>query len=215
MKCPKCGKEVANDNLFCEYCGAQTKRGNKQVDIRWALLPAMLFATIEIMLFWGRNEYDQDEMNLFANCILLLAVIFLIVAIWVVIKKKVANSFCLLMFTFFLLNGALVFDTLDSVYAIKRIYVIHSSNVEIGETSLEIKTRYTWRLINKVDLMWKHMIPELENDGIDDIIEYSYETNYMHNECHDIGLVACAIATCLFIFYFLYAFIAYKKGWTF
>ena len=21
MKCPKCGKEIANDSQFCEYCG--------------------------------------------------------------------------------------------------------------------------------------------------------------------------------------------------
>ena len=23
MKCPKCGKEIANDSVFCNYCGAK------------------------------------------------------------------------------------------------------------------------------------------------------------------------------------------------
>lgn len=25
MKCPNCGKEIANDSVFCEYCGAKMK----------------------------------------------------------------------------------------------------------------------------------------------------------------------------------------------
>lgn len=26
MKCPKCGKEIANDSVFCEYCGTQLEQ---------------------------------------------------------------------------------------------------------------------------------------------------------------------------------------------
>ena len=26
MKCTNCGKEIANDSVFCEYCGAKTNR---------------------------------------------------------------------------------------------------------------------------------------------------------------------------------------------
>ena len=46
MKCPNCGREIANDSVFCEYCGATLKENasnnEKQVNVRWALLPAML-----------------------------------------------------------------------------------------------------------------------------------------------------------------------------
>lgn len=30
MKCPNCGKEIANDSVYCEYCGVQVQ--NTQVD---------------------------------------------------------------------------------------------------------------------------------------------------------------------------------------
>ena len=30
MKCPNCGKEIANDSLFCEFCGAKVKKAAKK-----------------------------------------------------------------------------------------------------------------------------------------------------------------------------------------
>ncbi len=186
------------------------------MDIRWALLPAMLFATIAIMVFWSENEYTVDSHYIFGCVIVpLVTITFLIVAMWVIVKKKVTYSFCLLMTTFFLLNGALVVDTLDAVYATKRIYKIQSSNENIGETSLEIKYRSTWLLHNMVDSMWESMISKLENEGIDDIAEYGYDEQYYRNQCHDTGIVAIGIASFLLVFYFIYAVIAHKRGWTF
>lgn len=215
MKCPKCGKEIANDSQFCEFCGAQARMGNKLVDIRWALLPAMLMSTILILLFWCESEFTEEKLNFFGFFLTSLLVIIYIVAIWVAVKRKVAYSFGLLMVTFFLLNGALVFDTLDAVCHHERIYKIESSNQNIGVSSLEVKSHETSMLHYKVYSMWKSMIAELENQGIDDIDEYSYEEHYYRNNCHDIGLVALGIASWIFFFYFIYAVIAHKKGWTF
>ena len=31
MKCPKCGKEIANDSVFCEYCGNPIRKSHKKV----------------------------------------------------------------------------------------------------------------------------------------------------------------------------------------
>lgn len=32
MKCPNCGKEITDDSLFCEHCGAKVKTSNNQLD---------------------------------------------------------------------------------------------------------------------------------------------------------------------------------------
>lgn len=34
MKCPKCGKEIANDSIFCEYCGAKVIVSKSKNSIR-------------------------------------------------------------------------------------------------------------------------------------------------------------------------------------
>ena len=31
MKCSKCGKEIANDSLFCEYCGNPIRKSHKKI----------------------------------------------------------------------------------------------------------------------------------------------------------------------------------------
>lgn len=42
MKCPKCGKEIANDSQFCEFCGAKVSCGeDKSTDkpkVKWIQL---------------------------------------------------------------------------------------------------------------------------------------------------------------------------------
>jgi len=48
MKCPKCGNEIANDSLFCEYCGTRIHKANVsnaecKVHVKWLLYVSMLF----------------------------------------------------------------------------------------------------------------------------------------------------------------------------
>jgi predicted nucleic acid-binding Zn ribbon protein len=45
MKCPKCGKEIANDSVFCEYCGEQIKKNNR-VKNPWRLIAVLLMAVV-------------------------------------------------------------------------------------------------------------------------------------------------------------------------
>jgi len=38
MKCPNCGKEIANDSFFCEYCGTQIKPIKKVRKAPWVVM---------------------------------------------------------------------------------------------------------------------------------------------------------------------------------
>ena len=31
MKCPNCGKEIANDSVFCEFCGTKLERADQPI----------------------------------------------------------------------------------------------------------------------------------------------------------------------------------------
>ncbi len=76
MFCPKCGREIANDSAFCEYCGA--KIGGKldsRIHVRWlyfvsSLLvtwTSILLLTIYSDLYWeSRSSYGwyvMEEMS--------------------------------------------------------------------------------------------------------------------------------------------------------
>lgn len=41
MKCPKCGKEIANDSIFCEFCGTKISKP-KSIKILWIILIVLL-----------------------------------------------------------------------------------------------------------------------------------------------------------------------------
>lgn len=56
MKCPKCGKEIANDSNFCDYCGVrlntvlapqkQIDKGNQSILFVLCILLVVLIAVI-------------------------------------------------------------------------------------------------------------------------------------------------------------------------
>ena len=59
MKCPKCGKEIAKDSLFCEYCGTQVKKNRKPLFIAIAILACLLiFGGIGLTMY---NKGEQEQ----------------------------------------------------------------------------------------------------------------------------------------------------------
>lgn len=61
MKCPKCGNEIANDSLFCEYCGNPIKKSRKK--IMWIALAVIFFSLIIIVVLSGAlfgNKVSQS-----------------------------------------------------------------------------------------------------------------------------------------------------------
>ena len=61
MKCPKCGKEIAKDSAFCEFCGNQIKQPNHKVI--WVVTVVCLL----IALLGGLGYYQHRSMQKFKN----------------------------------------------------------------------------------------------------------------------------------------------------
>lgn len=62
MKCPKCGKEIANDSMFCEYCGIKIAHKEIKFEARrlkrlwpWSLVLAIPLAVVLTMYFYIDN----------------------------------------------------------------------------------------------------------------------------------------------------------------
>ncbi len=54
MKCPSCGKEIAEDCKFCVYCGAQVKKNSKPLLIT-------LFVVIGLLALGGFGYYQYEN----------------------------------------------------------------------------------------------------------------------------------------------------------
>ena len=50
MKCPKCGKEIANDSNFCEFCGTKVKQQGIQL---WSRCSTWQKVTITLLVLWS------------------------------------------------------------------------------------------------------------------------------------------------------------------
>ena len=66
MKCSKCGKEIAKDSNFCEYCGNPIKKSRKKMV--WITLIAIFVSLfIGVMIFGigfgNKTVYYVDEMS--------------------------------------------------------------------------------------------------------------------------------------------------------
>ena len=110
MKCPKCGEEIANDSVFCEYCGTEIRNDNankidntKRVDIRWALLSAMLIATFAMWMRWINSiVYDWNDVEFEGLLAMISPTILFLISLWNRIKHKIATSFVIIMGVFLL-----------------------------------------------------------------------------------------------------------------
>lgn len=98
MKCPKCGKEVANDSNFCEFCGAKVKQQGIQL---WSRCSTWQKVTITLLVLWflfgswhfANNyyyyEYYEDAIVFWSMVLHILSTGILITAI---LLKSSLNS---------------------------------------------------------------------------------------------------------------------------
>lgn len=66
MKCPKCGKEIADDSKFCEFCGARVSKPRNRKPIRIVLIIIGLSA-LSIGSFCAYRQYKRHVMEVAAE----------------------------------------------------------------------------------------------------------------------------------------------------
>lgn len=209
MKCSKCGKDIANDSNFCEFCGTQIKQDNvKKVDVRWCLLPAMLITTYAMLCpfeIYGRSLYFGWNSLLF-----IIPISLFTYTLYLAYKKKTPKSFVLMMFVLFIANSAIeykqlslrmdldstiYFDREDNKLAMLCNGFINSSNNTEG---------YFNSFLFKLDEVGE------SNIGIDDFDEQGF---YAYSWW---AIIIEAFVFCILLpIYFVYAIFARKKGWKF
>lgn len=78
MKCPNCGKEIANNSQFCEYCGSQVNITDdcsaKSSKIKW---PQLILG----ILIFGIGGYFMLRSGGLVGLLMLLAIVGIIVIV--------------------------------------------------------------------------------------------------------------------------------------
>ena len=233
MKCSKCGKEIANDSVFCEYCGTKTRNDEqpiKTIDIRWALLPAMLIASIAAASILRMQDcriwvYDQQLLCTTIPAVLFIIALF-IITIWYGIKRLVPKSFVLIMGLFFISNcGLLLYDALDRHETLNAHMLVSWGN---GGTCLELSNDIlplanTGYSVDHIDNKKKLLISssqkicqKLKEEGVNDF-EASEVWTYYYYQWGHIFEANCAMmfVLSLSLLYIIYAYWAPRKGWKF
>ena len=228
MKCSKCGKLIANDSNFCEYCGAVIKEISstefKRVDIRWALLPAMLISTYAIFVMWSHMNYSPSYITESAPIAICPPVILFLVTLWYGIKKKVVFSFVLIIGAFLLSCCGMFFDIVNhpEYYEYSR-----SISWENGNSYRELELKINGEESEKGLLHgdeWNDVDRNLKSfqESISQKLQQEGATNITSNDAPSAQLYAGGgtswvetynvILLLLMLLYLIYAFIAYKKN---
>ena len=66
MKCSKCGKEIANDSVFCEYCGTKVKipKSKKALWITLAILLALCIIGGFCLTYYFQPHQEPDSLEM-------------------------------------------------------------------------------------------------------------------------------------------------------
>lgn len=221
MKCPNCGKEIAEESQFCEYCGkkVQPTSGECGIYIGWLLIVALLFVClINFAFMFVRNASDAWD---FSTLLIILQVVVLLVGLVMAFLKKIRLPLIILACVQFSLGIMLCIDAMNyntvsiggMTYA--ALYKNHTAtSFIIAEKSTQDKDRYGYlrshieAIDNCKEFAQEISKPNLQY-SIGDIQWYTSRTyNYWgHTYIYawtDIALV---------LLYLIYAFIACKKGW--
>ena len=225
MKCPKCGKEIANDSLFCEYCGTQTKRGSKQVDIRWCLLPAMIIATIAMgfaaeswdICEFGGTDHSVEPFFVIPLCLFVLSC-------WYAIKKLVPLSFIIMIVILFGINCKILYDSENTRNTYKfNVDVSWDRDGDVyeggsGSISLYTLSNYSIKNVQKAKEELLNCAlsikDKLKGEGYKGIsLSQIFREDHYHTGWR--GEDAFFWLSIFLIIYLIYAAIAHKRGWTF
>lgn len=70
MKCPKCGKEIASDSNFCEFCGTQVRKIRKPKRAPWIVLSIVfsvftfIFGIMTFVEYRAKQNFSKEIIEL-------------------------------------------------------------------------------------------------------------------------------------------------------
>ena len=118
MKCPKCGKVIADESKFCEFCGTQVASPQNvaqetSVHVRWLLFVTTLFiclfnvfAFYEIFLHSAYGKYPHFDTGVLW-IVPAISLILFIIGLILSIKKKLKGIYTIMLFLIFGINTAI------------------------------------------------------------------------------------------------------------
>ena len=224
MKCPSCGKEIAQESVFCEYCGTQlnvVKKGAEEsvVHVRWLLLvSALLICFLNISFFYGMFiENAYDEYPYFDVSTLWIAPVFSLIlfisSLILSIKNKLKFIYTILIFLVLGINTAIPIFAEDHSYgtvSYKVSVVLRENGEYVGEL---VGHNYDYDYAQRAEKVFNNMVTSSKYKYRDSRASYTDERVY-YQAIHSIGGFAtfmwCAEAL-VFLVYFTIALVACKR----
>lgn len=75
MKCSKCGKEIAEDSFFCEFCGTKIKRNKFNISTNclknkwlWPIYAAVIFIIVLLCVILNSNKEGERGFDYSYEC---------------------------------------------------------------------------------------------------------------------------------------------------
>lgn len=214
MKCPQCGKEIASDSQFYEYCGACVNSTIiPKIDIKWGILPMFLLLYLAFFITSSLPAFTpsgiSERVLLMTIFIVILLIIVLCVSIRYCIKKISSKSFAIYI-------GMLIIGFTFIAYGIwqpsQDEYIISFYSREGG---------HYVSISDNITLDHSKFYPSEEIDTSADYLRRTYGVDGLYSTTQNInindaftdtGFILLLLSS---IVYLLYAFIAHKKGWKF
>lgn len=220
MKCSKCGNEIAEESKFCEFCGTKTIKQECKIYVGWILLIGMLFMSLLNFVFWLINDYGT-AWRLSYNYLIVLQCVILLVGLTMFFLKKIRAPLLVLLCIQFMIGAILCWDVIE-----------HSSHSEIGSTVTNLyKNDYDTHIKLKIS-------PTTEENVYADIYSHTEAVEKLRDFVQEIStpnskyrinssfwqplqsyiwwyhtFIFAWMDLALVLLYFIYALIAYKKGW--
>ena len=196
MKCPKCGKELADDSVFCEFCGAEIVNPNNRVackvDVRVPLYASTILIALSNLLFILFTFYT--DISFYWLLVPLLSLCIAIIGFVLYKKKRLSLLFTIFLFAMFGLNTA--------------IYCAYSNreNITIREYSLTLHISDNTHGIDTYAVV-EHMRSQEEANELEQRIGACFDKSVSIDYIHTSGMRTIGGLGLGIILFFLLEFI--------
>ncbi len=228
MKCTNCGKEIANESQFCEYCGAKVQQGSKEgkIYIGWLLIISMLF--LSLMNFAFMHIHQETDAWYFRNQLIVLQCVVLLIGLTMYFLKKIHLPLIILVCIQFIIGLILCWDASENdskgLRGTTYASLVSGPIGNSSKTGIFLMISPTTEEQNNYADMYSH------SEAVTKLEEFARNISSSNSQYRIHGAFWKTSQTYYFwehtyiyawadvvlvLLYIIYAFIACKKGWKF